>query len=163
MLAIVHHRAIDALRRQRPMTGLPEGDAPLPAALVRPDIWGEVRQRLDAETIRNALERLSPVQREAIELAYFSGLTQQEIAVRTGAALGTVKSRVRLGLMALRTEIEAQGRAGDAVFPSDPGDPDRPAVADAGAGGPEWASLAKGDSRPVPRLRTWPACTCWTP
>lgn len=133
MLAIVHHRAIDALRRQRPVTALPEGEAPLPAALVRPDIWGEVRQRLDAATIRSALERLSPVQREAIELAYFRGLTQHEIAERTGAPLGTVKSRVRLGLMALRTEIEAQGRTRGAGVPIDPGDHGGADIADGGA------------------------------
>jgi RNA polymerase sigma-70 factor (ECF subfamily) len=79
----------------------------LPPALVRPDLWGEVRQRLDADVVREALSRLAPLQREAIELAYFGGLTQQEIASRTGSPLGTVKSRVRLGLQALRTEIEA--------------------------------------------------------
>jgi RNA polymerase sigma-70 factor (ECF subfamily) len=110
MLAIVHHRAVDAVRRRRP-TGQTEADAPLPAALVVPDIWGEVRQRLDAAVVRDALARLAPLQREALELAYFKGLTQQEIAARTGAPLGTVKSRVRLGLEALRTEIEAMERA----------------------------------------------------
>ena len=110
MFAIAHHRAIDAVRRRRPTAELEPDAGSLPPALVAPDIWGEVRQRLDAETVRRALERLSPLQREAIELAYFGGLTQTEIAERTGAALGTVKSRVRLGLLALRTEIEAQER-----------------------------------------------------
>jgi RNA polymerase sigma-70 factor (ECF subfamily) len=91
---------------------LPDEPSSLPPALVRPDVWGEVLARLDAATMRRALDRLSAVQREVLELAYFGGLTQQDIAARTGTPLGTVKSRVRLGLMALRTELEAIERVG---------------------------------------------------
>lgn len=111
MLAIAHHRAVDAVRRRRPTAQLESDGAPLPPALVAPDIWGEVRQRLDAATVRIALDRLAPLQREAIELAYFKGMTQQDIAARTESPLGTVKSRVRLGLQTLRTEIEAMERS----------------------------------------------------
>ena len=110
ILSITHHRAIDALRRRRPAVELPDPDMPPPPAMVMPDIWGEVEGRLDAQQIRAAMEALSPVQREAIELAYFAGLTQQEIAERTNSPLGTVKSRVRLGLLALRAEIEGVAR-----------------------------------------------------
>lgn len=106
LLAIVHHRAIDAIRRRRPTTELPEIDAALPEALTLPDVWAEVSANLDSVIVREALVALSDVQREALELAYFGGLTQQEIAERTGTPLGTVKSRMRLGLLAMRRSLE---------------------------------------------------------
>ena len=56
--------------------------------------------------IRAALEKLSPRQREVIELAYFEGLTQTEMAERLGQPLGTVKSWVRRSLLALRRCLE---------------------------------------------------------
>jgi RNA polymerase sigma-70 factor, ECF subfamily len=108
LLSIVHHRAIDAVRRRRPTTELPEAEAPPPPTLTLPDIWAEVAGNLDREEIGAALATLSDVQREAIELAYFSGLTQVEIADRTGAPLGTVKSRVRLGLLAMRAALTGE-------------------------------------------------------
>jgi RNA polymerase sigma factor (sigma-70 family) len=107
LLSIVHHRAIDTVRRRRPTTEFPDIELPPPAALTLPDVWAEVVAVLDAETVRHALGALSEVQREAIELAYFSGLTQQEIADQTGTPLGTVKSRMRLGLLAMRRDLEA--------------------------------------------------------
>ncbi len=108
LLSIVHHRAIDAIRRRKPTTELPEStDAP-PPALTAPDLWGEVAAGLDAEMVRRAMGVLSPPQLEAIELAYFSGLTQYEIAERTGTPLGTVKSRMRLGLLAMRRVLTAE-------------------------------------------------------
>jgi RNA polymerase sigma-70 factor, ECF subfamily len=109
LLSIVHHRAVDAVRRRRPTTELPEAEAPPPATLTLPDIWAEVAGNLDRAEIASALATLSDVQREAIELAYFGGLTQVEIADRTGAPLGTVKSRIRLGLLALREVLVAGG------------------------------------------------------
>lgn len=114
LLAIVHHRAIDAVRRRRPASELPAEDAgPVPAALALPDLWGEVSARLDRATVAAAMAALPDAQRETIELAYFGGLTQTEIAERTGVPLGTVKSRVRLALTTLRRELEAAGH-GDA-------------------------------------------------
>ena len=106
LLAIVHHRAIDTVRRRRPTTELPDVELPPPSALTVPDVWAEVVAVLDAETVRVALDVLSDVQREAIELAYFGGLTQQEIAERTATPLGTVKSRMRLGLLAMRRTLD---------------------------------------------------------
>jgi RNA polymerase sigma-70 factor (ECF subfamily) len=111
LLAIVHHRAVDAVRRRRPTTALPETEDVAPPALTLPDVWGEVSADLDADTVRGALAILPEAQREAIELAYFGGLTQQEIAERTGAPLGTVKGRMRLGLLAMRRYLLEQGVA----------------------------------------------------
>ncbi len=112
LLSIVHHRAIDAVRRRRPTSELPEREDIPPAQFRLPDVWGEVSSRLDADTVRSALAVLSDVQREAIELAYFSGLTQLEVAERTATPLGTVKSRIRLGLLAMRRVLlEAEGAA----------------------------------------------------
>ncbi|MFL5680598.1 MAG: RNA polymerase sigma factor [Chloroflexota bacterium] len=109
LLSIVHHRAVDAVRRRRATTELPDRDDPSPEPLTLPDIWPEVAGRLLRLEILAALRTLSDVQREAIELAYFGGLTQQEIAKKTDTALGTVKSRMRLGLLALRRELLGAG------------------------------------------------------
>jgi RNA polymerase sigma-70 factor (ECF subfamily) len=108
MLSIAHHRAIDIVRRRRPTTTLPEIETAEPA-LTAPDVWPEVAQTLDRDTVTSAMAMLPDVQREAIQLAYFEGLTQVEIAERTGTPLGTVKSRVRLGLLAMRRTLEGEG------------------------------------------------------
>jgi RNA polymerase sigma-70 factor, ECF subfamily len=111
LLAIVHHRAIDSLRRRRATTELPETDDPghMPTALALPDIWGDVAANLDRASIQQAMASIPVRQREAIELGYFAGLTQVEIAARLDLPLGTVKSRMRLGLLALRMEFTRQG------------------------------------------------------
>jgi RNA polymerase sigma-70 factor (ECF subfamily) len=110
LLAIVHHRAIDALRRRRPTVELPdEAEGSSPAVLTAADIWDDVAATLDRETIQGALAVIPDRQREAIELAYFGGLTQVEIADRLDLPLGTVKSRMRLGLLAMRAELLARG------------------------------------------------------
>ena len=114
LLSIVHHRAIDAIRRRKPASELPvETDGELtPEPLRMPDVWGEVSGRLDRAAILTAVAALPAAQREAIDLSYFGGLTQVEIAARTGVPLGTVKSRVRLGLLALRLSLAAESPEG---------------------------------------------------
>src|SRR3970282_2286756 len=76
LLSIVHHRAVDAVRRRRPTDELPHSDAAVPSQLVLVDLWPEVAGRLDAQAIARALATLSAVQREVIELGYYGGLTQ---------------------------------------------------------------------------------------
>ena len=107
MLSITHHRSIDLVRRRRSSVPLPEGET-TDNALTVPDVWPEVARAFDADAVRMAISRLSTDQRQAIELAYFAGLTQAEIASRVGAPLGTIKSRVRLGLLQLRRQLEGR-------------------------------------------------------
>lgn len=68
----------------------------------RPDALGALTDSERRSRIREALDALSPPQRQAIELAYFEGLSQSEIAERLQQPLGTVKTRVRLGMQKLR-------------------------------------------------------------
>ena len=117
LLSIVHHRAVDAVRRRRPTTELPEREDAPPPQLTLPDIWPDVAGRpRPADDRGGARDAARDVQREAIELAYWGGLTQQEIAERTGAPLGTVKSRVRLGLLAMRRAMTGED-PGDEASP----------------------------------------------
>lgn len=120
LLAIVHHRAVDAVRRRRGAEPLPELDAMTPPSMVVPDIWSEVAERLDAEAVRRALASLPAPQREAIELAYWGGLTQVEIAARENLPLGTVKGRMRLGLQALARAFREPADPGAGVNRSAP-------------------------------------------
>lgn len=112
LLAIVHHRAIDAIRRRRSSDPLPDVDTAPPAALVVPDPWPEVAGNLDAAAVRRAVATLPETQRNAIELAYWGGLTQAEIAERQGLPLGTVKGRIRLGLQGLARALRDADDAG---------------------------------------------------
>ncbi|HEX3722284.1 MAG TPA: sigma-70 family RNA polymerase sigma factor [Nitrolancea sp.] len=109
LLSIVHNRAIDQLRgRYGRRRGEIDFDT-LEPVLAGPDLWGEVVGGLRAEAVRAALSSLPEEQRRAIDLAYFEGLTHQEIAERTGTPLGTIKSRLRLGLRKLHDSLVASG------------------------------------------------------
>jgi RNA polymerase sigma-70 factor, ECF subfamily len=101
LLTIVHHCAIDLLRRR---AGAPPVVAGLDEMADRrsvPDAWSEVSGRIESERVRTAVETLPGEQRRAIEMAFFDGLTHREIAERDGLPLGTVKGRLRLGLRRL--------------------------------------------------------------
>jgi RNA polymerase sigma-70 factor (ECF subfamily) len=75
----------------------------------RDDDWPDrfALESADRATVRTALHRLPPSQREALVLAYWGGLTADQIAARAGVPLGTAKSRIRLGLARLRSELDA--------------------------------------------------------
>ena len=106
LYSIMHYRVIDYLRRQRSRSKwreIPweevEYDEDL---LVSPDPWEETWRSEQVALIREALQSLSEEQRRAIELAYFEGLTREEIAERCGIPVGTVKSRLHAALVKLQ-------------------------------------------------------------
>ena len=74
------------------------------------DVWQDVERSLDQQQVRRAMRELPAEQRETLELAYYEGLTQVEIAERTGNPLGTIKSRARLGLRRLERELRGATR-----------------------------------------------------
>lgn len=105
LLSIVHHRCIDKLRNRRARPKVVDLDGGMHMSDGH-DVWREVADSLTAEEVRTALGHLPEEQREAIELAYFGGLTQTQIATRMAVPLGTVKGRMRLGLHRLRELLQ---------------------------------------------------------
>ena len=106
LIGIVRHRAIDATRSRTYRARAREHllDEMQAATLFRRSDDQSDRQIM-CETVRAALAELSAVQRQVLDLAYYGGLTQVEIAERIGVPLGTVKSRLRLGLAHLRRHL----------------------------------------------------------
>ena len=111
LLGIVHHRAIDAVRRglvhERRRAGGEAIDER--EAVERTD--AEVVRREEALTVRTALEGLPDQQSRVIELAYFGGFTHTEIAAMLDEPVGTVKGRMRLGLEKMRRQLARAGLA----------------------------------------------------
>jgi RNA polymerase sigma-70 factor (ECF subfamily) len=106
MITRARTRAIDRVRalRRRGETFVPPIDDGLAAA--PPEPGGDAAERAeDRGIIQGALEALPLAQRQVIELAYYAGLTQTEIAERLQQPLGTVKTRIRLGLERLRDVV----------------------------------------------------------
>ncbi len=100
ILTLVHRRAVDLVRRQERRRTEPLGEAIERGA--RDSAEEEVSEGFERERIREALRRLPDQQREALELAYYGGFTQSELAERLGQPLGTIKSRMFNGLGRLR-------------------------------------------------------------
>jgi RNA polymerase sigma-70 factor (ECF subfamily) len=106
VLRVVHNRAIDAFRRELSSTRHDVSDDGLTDALpARERTEDEVERRSDARLVRTALDGLPPDQRQVIELAYFGGFSQSQIAEALGVPAGTVKGRMRLALCKLRAAL----------------------------------------------------------
>ena len=97
LAVIARNRAIDHLRK-RP----PEDDIEDLAISTGVSLENTTAQRLAVDKVRGVLTQLPAEQRRLLELAFFEGMTHSEIAAKTGEALGTIKTRIRTGLLALR-------------------------------------------------------------
>lgn len=105
ILGIARNLSIDELRRRGVRPQAASGDADERLALIEAtdDPAEQAYTHMRHEVVARALESLPSPQREVLELAYFSGLSQSEIAERLGDPLGTVKTRMRLGLQKLKS------------------------------------------------------------
>jgi RNA polymerase sigma-70 factor (ECF subfamily) len=113
LFRIARNLAIDAYRRQsvRPQAVVSaNGRDPILDETPDPnmDVAEQAQTLLQSQQMRKALASLPDVQRQVIEMAYFYGMTRQEIAAATGEALGTVHTRARLALQKLRGELERE-------------------------------------------------------
>ncbi len=100
LLVMARNRAIDKIRRRKP-TDTPD-DVVLES---KTNLASETERNLLMEKVRGVLKNLPLEQQTSLELAYFEGLSHSEIAEKTGDALGTVKTRIRLALMGLRKAL----------------------------------------------------------
>jgi RNA polymerase sigma-70 factor (ECF subfamily) len=107
VLGIVHHRAIDHLRRASVHDRRRASDEGIEERFeARERTETEVARRDEARTVRRAIDQLPPDQCQVIELAYFGGFTHTEIADMLETPVGTVKGRMRLGLKKLRDRLD---------------------------------------------------------
>jgi RNA polymerase sigma factor (sigma-70 family) len=107
ILTLVHRRSVDLVRREDRRRGEPLERAPEAATTSTAE--DEVALGFQRRVVQEALRRLPAEQREALELGYYGGLTQSELAERLGQPLGTIKSRMFAGLTRLRDLLAQAG------------------------------------------------------
>src|SRR5215216_2693894 len=117
ILTLVHRRAVDLVRREerRRADALGDEQEPSPAESAEDDAW----LRFERERVQAALRQLPDQQREALELAYYGGFSQSELAERLGQPVGTIKSRMFAGLARLH-ELLAEPEPGEEAWKPTP-------------------------------------------
>ena len=105
MTTMAHRRAVDRVRSVSSDTARDEKYAFATADREVDHVWEGVAQRLDVDRVRKGMASLTAIQREALTLAYFGGYTQSQVAQLLKLPLGTVKTRIRDGLIGLRDAL----------------------------------------------------------
>jgi RNA polymerase sigma-70 factor, ECF subfamily len=105
ILTLVHRRAVDIVRREERRRTDPL-ESVVDEGQASASVEDSAMLRLERERVQDALRKLPDAQREAIELAYYGGFTQSELADRLGEPLGTIKSRMFAGLTRLRELLD---------------------------------------------------------
>ena len=112
ILTLVHRRAVDLVRREERRRAEPLGEEIAAQAGETETTEEAAWLRFERERVQAALSQLPDVQREALELAYYGGFSQSELAVRLGVPLGTIKSRMFAGLARLRELLDDAAQEG---------------------------------------------------
>jgi RNA polymerase sigma-70 factor, ECF subfamily len=107
MTTMAHRRAVDRVRSVSSEVARDERYAAATAERALDFVWAGMEQRLDTERVRMCMASLTAIQREAIMLAYYGGYSQSQVAQRLNLPLGTVKTRIRDGLIGLRAALSA--------------------------------------------------------
>ncbi|MFD6423182.1 sigma-70 family RNA polymerase sigma factor [Streptomyces sp. NPDC060198] len=102
VLTLAHHRAVDRVRSAEASAAREHRAALLDRTPAYDEVTEQVESRLEREQVRRCLRTLSELQRESVTLAYYRGLTYSEVAELLGAPLGTIKTRLRDGLIRMR-------------------------------------------------------------
>lgn len=105
MTTVAHRRAVDRVRSANSDTARENRFAGLNTEPDVDRVWEDLEQRMDVERVRKGLNSLTEIQREALTLAYFGGYTQTQVAALLKLPLGTVKTRIRDGLIGLRDAL----------------------------------------------------------
>jgi RNA polymerase sigma factor (sigma-70 family) len=112
ILTLVHRRAVDLVRREQRRRAEPLDDTDGSDDASSPSAEDAAWLNFERERVQGALRQLPDTQREAIELAYYGGFTQSELAERLGEPLGTIKSRMFAGLARLRELLDDSATEG---------------------------------------------------
>ena len=107
LFGVVHNKAVDAIRHEESLRRREQAFGGIEVDVGPDEVVEGAWMALRGQQVREAVGRLSSVQREAIELAYFDGLTCTEVAAKLGIPLGTAKTRLRDGMIRLRNVLRA--------------------------------------------------------